>query len=1191
MSAQTLTPQLKKTGRKLARWRAGLKLTWCLATLAAALCVAGLVDLWFRLDPSGRFVAWGGLIAITVLGLALVLAALRRRYTPDGVAAMIEKKFPELDSRLINYLQFSRAAEEDAFQKAYVESGEPAWRDLDLSQMRDRRAHRRSKIALGVTATLLILPTLFFGQAWGIALWRTVNPFADTAPASLTKIVDVQPGNTTVLQGQPVVLTCDVEGFLGHEVGVEIDPGDSGVKTYLLGKVSASVQERFSHRVPKVATSIRYRVRAGDAPKSAWFTIDTQPPPTFTAVKLDVTPPENTKLQARSFDARAGGIVIPAGSDVKVTATADSALDSVAVRTRGAKEGSLEPAAAENTWEGNVRVDAGDFIWLSAAGDLGATLEEEIGFTLHPDKPPEIEIVAPSGRTILPPGERPQIQFNVVDDYGLAQIRLEEIPVGGDGDSAGAPVENWAAAGRTFDTHWKSNLPVRDARTAFRVVAIDNRTGTPNRAVSAPIIFSSPSAAEAARLRNELEEKAFAGLQRIIDLQRRNLGLTEQQRKALAETPASAWENAAKQQQDIRDQTRDLLANPIQPLGGLTASVKKLYANDMVLAIDALKAIPTIETAQRMAKATEAVTLENKILRALTHAESAASQAKLDRRLSGISAMIQALVRDQTDALKLTQEFVAAAAKVSEALVDSQDYLAEDLTDFVNSCNEEASAVRNNDPAFADTLAALATRAGELGIRNDMVQSAEHLSANKPNDAIPLEQRALTNLKTLQAMLTDIQLEQDKAKVDAMLEAVAQAKEKVEKVKDLHAKMVEAMEQVRGMKDKNDEMVDYMEEAYEELVANTKESMLEVPTDLHVFTDLNVANDVVEDVFSLFEEIEQAAGSEEMSSEDVIEQAYAKEEVMLEMMEEATDKLDDMEMWLGETPDNIEVTTEAFDREEMPESGIATGALSTEVQDMIGDLLDEDEDMASEADDGATTHAMPDMPMGWEVMEGDISSFAGKGMSGNDTPDHKEQDGRSNVGRQGMSVGETSAGSGTISEGDKNIEERRTEDPTQSGQIDLAGEADTKATGGGKLGTGKADDQGMSGGNERMDSNEAGSSEGMAQLMARQADAIYAKASMKNVRVDSLKDAAHHLRTAADAVAQGDIQQVRENRRMAVSALRRAQAELEAGPSGALDASGSAGVLDDVVQSGPDSAPPQYRGRVADYYKALNEEL
>ncbi len=187
-----------------------------------------------------------------------------------------------------------------------------------------------------------------------------------------------------------------------------------------------------------------------------------------------------------------------------------------------------------------------------------------------------------------------------------------------------------------------------------------------------------------------------------------------------------------------------------------------------------------------------------------------------------------------------------------------------------------------------------------------------------------------------------------------------------------------------------------------------------------------------------------------------------------------------------------------------------------------------------------------------------------------------------------MSNGETAAGSGTIGEGDKNIEARRTEDPMQSGKVDLAGKADTKATGGGKLGTGKADAFGMSGGAERVDSKEAGSNDGMAALMARQADALYAKASMKNVRVDSLKDAAHQLRQSNDAIAKGNIEQMKEFRKMAASSLSRASAQLQAGPSGAMEAQGKAGALDNVIESGPDQAPPQFRAKVAEYYKALN---
>ena len=223
--------------------------------------------------------------------------------------------------------------------------------------------------------------------------------------------------------------------------------------------------------------------------------------------------------------------------------------------------------------------------------------------------------------------------------------------------------------------------------------------------------------------------------------------------------------------------------------------------------------------------------------------------------------------------------------------------------------------------------------------------------------------------------------------------------------------------------------------------------------------------------------------------------------------------------------------------------------------------------------------------------EGDTVTFSAKGKSGNEAPDHKEQDGRSNVGRQGMSVGETAAASGTISEGDEEIEERRTEDPTQSGRIELAGEADTRATGGGKQGSGKADDFGMSGGAKRMDSMEEGSWEGMAALLAKQADAVYAKASLKKIRVGSLREAAHHLRQSGDAVARGDIGQMREFRELAVSSLRRARAELSAGSSGGLEVEGTADILGDVVEGGPDLAPAAYRDRVAEYYRALNEAL
>ena len=124
-----------------------------------------------------------------------------------------------------------------------------------------------------------------------------------------------------------------------------------------------------------------------------------------------------------------------------------------------------------------------------------------------------------------------------------------------------------------------------------------------------------------------------------------------------------------------------------------------------------------------------------------------------------------------------------------------------------------------------------------------------------------------------------------------------------------------------------------------------------------------------------------------------------------------------------------------------------------------------------------------------------------------------------------------------------------------------------------------------------MDSNEAGSNEGMAALMAERADSLYAKASMKNIRVESLQTAAHHLRQSADAIAKGDIDQVKEHKRLAVGALVEARTDLQAGPSAAYEIGGSSALLDDMVESSPDTAPPQYRNRVAEYFKVLNASL
>ena len=1193
MSSQ-YAAKLERTGRSLNLWRAELKLSLGLAVIGGWIWALGLLDVWLRMGKPARLATWTILLGLIGTTVWMVRSALKKRFTLEGVAATLEKAFPQLDNRLINYLQLSRNPEADPFKAAYVKAGVPALQSLDLRQMRDAAKHRRNWVAVTFAALLLLCPLFVFGQAWVVAVWRTVNPFTNTAPPSLTKIIAITPGDSTVIQGEPQSLSCSVKGADGHEVRVEIQPNDTVKSIYSIGHIHGGAVQDFSYKLPKVTTGLRYRFKAGDAQESEWFTITTRPPPAFTGLSIVVMPPPYMRIPASTIDAREGRLTIPAGSSVRLNATANMPLKGLKTAPS-----SNEPVAFtsvngdSNVWTASLVLLTGTSFTLRGEDTSSVEFEENIAYTLDADKAAGIEVVSPNSRTVLPPGERPQIAFRVADDFGISEVYIEEVKPDAAREDKGTELKRWQVGGmREFMQVWRSEtMPAQGVDVGFRIVAIDNKPNTPNESVSANIIFNAPPAAEVAKQRDLFDAEARRNIEAVIALQKQNLADTTRYKEAIKSTPTAKWKGAADVQTQVRTIVHDLLVNPLKPLGSLIPAAQKLYVNEMVLAVDALRSIPAADDARKRVLAAEAVVLESTILKYLVSAVSATGEAKLERSVNGLGAHLETLIRNQSSTLKQTVAVVETKAKPARQLVDSQDDISNEMNSFLTACKEEAAQAAQTDAALAGTIERVSAKASELKIRSDMVIAAERIDQNQCTEAVPIQERIVTGLKMLQSILDQIKMQEEAEKREVLTDAVNQAKEKLKKIEALNGKINEAMEMVKGQKDKNDQAMDEMSEDFAAMKENIKQALLEIPNDLHIFTELNVANDLVEDVFSVFQEIEQKPGSENDGADKVQETGAAKDEKLLAAMGEAKKRLDAMEMWLAEKPDEKKITAEAFDKAEMPESGIALGELATAAQDLLGDLLKEEQKMAEKADDSATNHAMSDVPAGAEVAEGDIASFAAQGKSGNQAPDHKEQDGRSNVGRQGMSVGETAAGSGTIGEGDKNIEARRTEEPIQSGKVDLAGEADTKATGGGKLGTGKADAKGMGGGVERVDSMEAGSNEGMAALMARQADALYAKASMKNVRVDSLKNASHELRQAADAVAKGNIEQMREFRKMAISSLTRAATNLSAAPSGGMEAKGNTGALESMIESGPDQAPPKYRGKVAEYYKALNGAL
>lgn len=1194
MPPSMLISQLQQIGKMLNRWKAEIRLTVWVSAILFCLWAFAVVDVNIQYERTGRVVAWCILMILSGVALQRLARALSRVQTPEAVAVRVEQTFPELDNHLINFLQFSGAPGSDPFKAAYVKMDVPHWGGLDFLAMKDRRTHRRVQIALGIAILFMLIPLPFVGRAWPVAVWRIANPFSNVAPVSLTHILRVTPGTTSVLQGGNVVLACQVEGKRGHAVWLDVKPADSALRTYSLGSLKGADVETFSNTLYKVTTAARYRFRAGDAFSPDWYEISLRPPLAFTGIELEVTPPAYTTLPKKIYDAHAAAIDVPLGSVVKFKITCNAPLASLSVSGQG-----LARNGGAALWEGAMTVTNGATFVLVGTGGGGDKVESSLNYNLLPDRPPSIEIIAPKQAVSLMPGNAPNIDFSVSDDFGLDEITVQKLSDPADTNAAVEILKTYkwvTGRAREFTTLWKGAVrrPSEKGVLLLRLVAKDNCAGNPHTTVSPVITFNMDSVDQAAKKRSELEQQTLRDLNRIIELQREDIARTKQYQGVLASTPAEQWAAVGVTQAEIRVITKELLEKGGgKCLGNLLIPVKKLYADEMADVITVLNGIPAVKEDPVKAKeVAKALSLEEKIFRQLTFAELAVAQAKIDVRNSALIGMLDGLIANEARIIKATTLCITQKVAVAESLTTDQDTLGSDVAAFMKACSTEAESIKGDDKDFAAFLDSIAASCQEKNVRGDMLLAAERLEKNTPADALTFEQSARDKLMALRARFEEMMAKADKEKNEQMIEALQNANKKIEKLKELEKKLLEAMEAVRESKDKDTKKTDKMEEDFEEIKKNIEEAILQVPKDLDIFAELNVGNDMVEDIFSTFEEVTQQEGSEKAAGGPVKEMAVAKREYMLDGMEKVAKRLDDLESWLKSAPDGVKITTEAFDKEEMP-NGVALAPLQTKMEDIIGDLLKEDKEKQDQDADGAINSATPDMLVSGPITEGDVTCFSAKGRSGNETPDHKEQDGRSNVGRQGMANGETAAGSGTIGKGDDNIEARRTQDPTQSGQVNVDGEdIKTKATGGGKLGTGKGDKYGMGGGKDRMDSQEAGSMEAMSALMAKQADQTYAQASMKGMRTDSIKQAAHHIRQLQDAIARGaPIDQVAELKRKAVADLKKAKTELGKDNAGELDGRVSAVTVNDIVEAGSEEAPPKYRDLVSEYYKKLSESL
>jgi hypothetical protein len=171
-------------------------------------------------------------------------------------------------------------------------------------------------------------------------------------------------------------------------------------------------------------------------------------------------------------------------------------------------------------------------------------------------------------------------------------------------------------------------------------------------------------------------------------------------------------------------------------------------------------------------------------------------------------------------------------------------------------------------------------------------------------------------------------------------------------------------------------------------------------------------------------------------------QAAAPEQAAAETAKEIQHNL---ERWLGAPPGDLRIAMQEPAPMDAP-----TPELPKQLDDIIGDLLNKEQQMATDEVSSAITGSMDKEAQGL-VTQGPMSDMGGKGSTGNQLPTNNEINGRGGGGRNGRSNGQMVSGSDPGAEGTE-TPSRMNPSPFENGSVNDTSKINQgQGTGGGKL--------------------------------------------------------------------------------------------------------------------------------------------
>lgn len=530
-------------------------------------------------------------------------------------------------------------------------------------------------------------------------------------------------------------------------------------------------------------------------------------------------------------------------------------------------------------------------------------------------------------------------------------------------------------------------------------------------------------------------------------------------------------------------------------------------------------------------------------------------------------------------------QILAAAAGIA----DQQRKIRSEMLDLVDKFPFEP-----NMAPIQTALALLANNEAQLAVDQAGVLAKLQAMAERDKACSLLactQDKILDTLRTLLAILPSMadKIDQEKAKKPAE-DLPPEAADKMRKLKDDLEKFIEDQRKViegsdRLAKKPVDNFTPEDQKLMKDLVATQdkwENFINEAFTDFSKLAQQDFSNPaMLKELLSVKSDVTMAKNALKANAQEI---ATAIEDNGIGNAKELTANL---EKWLPDTPDR-----QKWEMEDPADgqANIEAPELPTELEDLVGDLLEQEEDLFEAMEDLSSKYTMSgDKGIGWDAMDGPISSMNAQGVTGNQLPNPNELSGRSGEGRSGQSSGEFVQDE-AVGKGGRRTPTRLTPEPFQKGQVDdKSTEPTGGATGGGKLSG--AGEEGLEGPVPPPLAQEMPRLAGQQASLLNKAERIQAQFKTKDFASFKLLEAITLMNQVQTDLSRYRYENALRAQKNAVAALSESKLHLTGGIDVTRDATSAMPkyIRDNIADAMQGKLPNEFRNVVEQYYRRLGQ--